>query len=243
MAFNINNFNSNLNEYGVAKASHFEVYFTFPEFLNFDTKLVMDNFTPHFGFRCETAELPGQSVATTENRIYGPQRKIAYGNIYTDMNFTLLCSTTLREKVFFDNWINKIVGVGDRQTSTYDVSYLADYKSDVIIKQYDEVGNPSYTVKLIDAFPTIVSPLSLNHGSQEVHKVNVSMTYYRWEFDQVWEDKKMEPREPSHSWGAWLGAFGTVAGAVSSRLPPGVAQAVGAATGIPSAVQNIGAFL
>ena len=238
MSFNIQNFNSNLNQYGVSKQSHFEVFFP----LHNGDQRAANGQQLNLGFRCETAMLPGQSIATVENRTYGPQRKMAYGNIYTDMSFSLLCSTNLREKVFFDDWVNYIVGVNSSTNNhTYDVKYFIDYARPVNIKQFDPNGKVIYSVNLIQAYPLAVSPLSLNHDSSDVHKLSVTMTYHRWELDHNWVDGTLPQPKPAMGLGSFLGGWvGPVLGVASGFLPSRAAQILGASTAIPNIARNLG---
>ena len=242
MSFDINKFKGSISEWGVSKQSHFDVFFTIP---GTPTSSVPTMAKEHLAFRCESAEMPGQSLATVEHRVIGPARKMAYGNIYTDINLTMLCSYNLREKIFFDEWMDFISGVNNKeQEDRYDVQYFNDYTVDVEINQYEPSKSKSvvYSVKLIKAYPISVSPLSLNHDSNEVHKLTVTLTFHKWEA-LPFTDKKLETRPPAPNFGAFAGVFGTAAGVLASQLPPGAAQTLGAATAIPSIMRNVGGIL
>jgi hypothetical protein len=226
MAFNINEFRSEIGKGGIAKQSHFDLFVGIPRDINFSPVQTGSALGRALAFRCETAELPGVSLATIDHRVYGPARKIAYGNIYTDMTLSFLCSHDLKEKVFFDRWIEEISGSGQK-SNTYDVKYLSQYKADQFIFQYDEKGNRQYAVQLIDAYPTLVSPLSLNRDSNELHKVSVTMTYHRWQ-RILWDDSIIPLPPATANRGSFVAGVSAVGGAVASFLPAAGQQAIGA---------------
>jgi hypothetical protein len=226
MAFNINEFRSEIGKGGISKQSHFDMFFGIPTGLNFSPVSTGSALGRGLAFRCETAELPGVSLATVDHRVYGPARKIAYGNIYTDMTISLLCSHDLKEKVFFDRWIEEISGSGQK-SNTYDVKYLTDYKADQFIFQYDEKGRKQYAVQLIDAYPIATSPLSLNKDSNELHKITVTMTYHRWQ-RIGWHESVSPLPPPTAGRGSFVAAASAIGGAAASFLPASGQQAIGA---------------
>ena len=40
--------------------------------------------------RCEQAELPGKTILTVEDKLYGPVRKIGYGQMFIDTTMTFI---------------------------------------------------------------------------------------------------------------------------------------------------------
>lgn len=247
MSFDIREFTSNINQRGVSKQSHFDVFFGAPNIPAEAYGDLQDIFGMgrHLALRTETTELPGQSVATIEHRIYGPSRKVGYGTIYNDISFSMLCSHNLREKVFFDRWVEHIAGTGNVTENPFDVKYFNEYKSNVIINQYanDSSKRVIYSVELIDAFPTIVSALPVNHEGTEAHKLNVTMTFHRWKLNDAWKDEIFEVRRPG--FGSFLGTFGpgilgVAAGVIGSHIDDErITQAFGALTSAPALARNI----
>ena len=125
--------------------------------------------------RCENAELPGRTLATTAMKIYGVEEKFPYGTSYSDLSLTFIVSDDMKEKEFFDAWINWI-----NPTINYNLKYKQDYAVGLRINQYDLHNKVSYSVDLIDAFPTAMNQLDLDWSSDGHHKLTVSFAYTSW---------------------------------------------------------------
>tara|TARA_Y100000310_G_scaffold181344_1_gene181269 strand:+ start:199 stop:1029 length:831 start_codon:yes stop_codon:yes gene_type:complete len=197
MPFSIDEFNAELNRSAVAPQSHFVTTIVAPPKItdaqwgpSINSKALAEGVS----FRCEQAEIPGRQVATTDTRIYGPIRKIAYTQTFTEVNMTFICSHDLREKVFFDKWQEVIVGMGNEEEDRYDVAYYNDYISQLQVQQYDVSNNVTYTVEYIDAFPVTVAPLTLSWGSSEIHKVQVTFAYHHWKRKRGENFTQLKPR-------------------------------------------------
>lgn len=133
------------------------------------------NLSKKLTFRCESAELPGRAVATSNMKIYGVEEKFPYMTSYNDISLTFVVSDDMKEKKFFDSWINWIT-----PSYSYIVKYKSDYSIILRITQYDMAMKPSYSVDLIDAFPTAVNPLQLDWSSEGMHKLTVTFAYTNW---------------------------------------------------------------
>ena len=46
----------------------------------------------YLALQCESAELPGKTLATADVKVYGPTFKVPYQTQYSDMNLTFLCT-------------------------------------------------------------------------------------------------------------------------------------------------------
>lgn len=212
MSFNIQDFISSLSSNGTAFQNQFRVIVLPPPvmlgaFTNLSLTtgvksiLFGGNSIPldprHISLRVESAEIPGRSIATAEHRYYGSPRKIGYGAIYNDINCTVLCSSDLKEKMFFQNWQDAIVGdhrsrgvtsflpfdadefsSGFRKSrSEWDIGYYDDYVSTILIEQYDPSGILSYQCALREAYPLTVNNLSLAWAASDTQKLNVTFAY------------------------------------------------------------------
>lgn len=126
-------------------------------------------------FRCENANLPGRSVATADQRIYGPIEKHPYLSTYNDIDLTFIVSDTMNEKLFFDNWIEYI-----NPSSTNNFKYREEYQTTITINQYDVGDYVSYTVDLYEAFPISVNQMDLDWSNDGYHKITVTFAYTFW---------------------------------------------------------------
>ena len=125
--------------------------------------------------RCENAELPGRTIATTSMKIYGVEEKFPYMSSYSDMSLTFIVSDDMKEKKFFDAWLNWI-----NPNSSYNLKYKQDYSIALRINQYDVQNQVSYSVDLVDAFPIAVNGMDLNWSADGYHKLTVTFAYTSW---------------------------------------------------------------
>ena len=133
-------------------------------------------------FLCDTATLPTKSLATFEKSINGPVKAMPYRMTFTEASMSFILTDSMREKKYFDAWQNKIV---DQKTGN--LGFFDDYVVDITIKKFGRTATssddePSYEVKLFDAWPSIVSEIQLSHsGGTEAMKLPVTFQFRKWE--------------------------------------------------------------
>ncbi len=119
-----------------------------------------------FSFRCEKAELPGRSIATSDDTGGGgPALKLPYDVTYSDMQISVICSADMKERVFFESWIDSIVGPAGEANGASNgglISYFQDYARGVTleVQQLDERGDVLISYQLNDVYPTVISPMN-----------------------------------------------------------------------------------
>ena len=210
MAFKINEFTSNLNATGYAKQDRFEVIINPPASQGGQSALgkllsgisllggrvgevagIINGLgdtidSNQLALRADSAELPGRSVQTLDNRYYGPIRKSGYQANYIDTTITFICSEDLREKLFFERWQDLIVGEHRLEDSppdsrVYNAGYYDDYVSTIEVRQMNENNDVTYEMKLLEAYPLQVAPLPLNWASDELQRLSVTFAYNRYQ--------------------------------------------------------------
>ena len=130
---------------------------------------------------CDTATLPTKSLATFEKTIYGPVKAMPYRMTFTEASMSFIMTDRMVEKDYFDAWQNRIV---DQKTGN--LGFFDDYVCDIIIQKFgraaiDTNETPKYAVKLLDAWPSIVSEIQLSHsGGTEAMKLPVTFQYKKW---------------------------------------------------------------
>jgi hypothetical protein len=170
MAGNINDFKSSFTK-DVARANRFDVDITIP--------LVMVPYVSSaksLKYRCENANLPGRTLATTEQRTYGPIEKYPYLNTYNDIDLTFIVDDNMEQKVLFDAWLNYINPLYNNN-----IRYKSDYATILKINQYDVSGDLTYSINLYDAYPISMNQLDLDWANDNYHKLSVTFAYTRWE--------------------------------------------------------------
>lgn len=133
-------------------------------------------------FLCESSQLPGRTLTTTEARYYGPNQKFPYQSVYTDLDLTFVCRAELYEKDLFDTWLQLINPV-----ASFDFRYKDNYATTIEVIQFSELPvegtnnhKPVYQVFFENAFPTNINPLPLIWADDSHHRITVSFSYDRW---------------------------------------------------------------
>jgi hypothetical protein len=175
MLSNINNFIANLDaNKGPAKAERFYVQFAVPQQLSSYLSPYVQSLT----FQCKASELPGSALHTTDYRTYGPPKQIPTMRLYNEITFSFYCTNTFWEKPFFEAWIEYI----NPRNSGWDFRYKDDYVTDINIVQLGQHDDsPIYSMQLIRAFPTVISPLSLDWEGDSYHILDIPFVYEKYE--------------------------------------------------------------
>ena len=129
------------------------------------------------GLRCESISFPGRNLDTTpDTNIYGPTREIVSGFSFAEISATFVCSSDMREKLFFETWQRLAF-----DPQTWALGYYDDYVGAVDIHQLDEQDNKRYGVQLMEAFPKNIAEQPLGYGQNDtLHKINVTFSYRYW---------------------------------------------------------------
>jgi len=174
MAGTISNFLSTFTS-DLAKTNRFDVNVPIPVGL---IQYVKN--TRALNYRCEAANLPGRTVATTEQKTYGPIEKFPYLSTYNDIDLTFIVDGDMNQKVFFDAWINYL-----NPTLSNNFRYKGDYATTLTINQYDQSNNLTYTVALYDAYPISMNQLDLDWSNDGYHKLSITFAYTYWKNNSI----------------------------------------------------------
>lgn len=142
--------------------------------------------TNTFKFRCEKAELPGRTLATSEDAVGGgPSLKLPYDVTYNDITLSIICSSDMKERKFFETWMDKIIGRGGRGNAGL-VSYYADYALGVTLKveQLNEAGTTLIAYTLKDIYPTALTPMNASWEETNTYQrfgVTLAYRYHTYE--------------------------------------------------------------
>ena len=126
-------------------------------------------------YRCESAQLPGKTLATTEQKIYGPVEKYPYLTTYNDLDLTFIVSDDMYEKYVFDAWMEYI-----NPGYTNNFRYKNEYAALISIDQYNVADGKTYSVDFFEAYPISMNQLDLDWSSDGYHKLTVTFAYTRW---------------------------------------------------------------
>lgn len=169
MAGSINDFKSSFTG-DIARPNRFDVNIAIPV-----TLLAYIKTSRNLTYRCENAQLPGRTLATVDQKTYGPTEKFPYQTTYNDIDLTFMVDDNMDQKVFFDAWLNFI-----NPTYNNNFRYKSDYATIVTINQYDVTNEISYSVNLYDAYPISINQLDLDWSGDGYHKLVVTFAYTYW---------------------------------------------------------------
>lgn len=198
--FNAQNMLSSLSKSGVAHSGHFEVQVTGPRQRLLDKE---DSFQGNIQsrastglgggaeremiYRAEAAEIPGRSIATVEHRFdnYSPISRVATGQTYTPITISFLLSEDLREKEYFEQWHDQIVGTGAFTTNSpkarSNAQYYHQYVGSVIIRQYGSNGQIKSIHTLNEAYPYVIGGIGVNWNDDAHMRLQVQFTYQSYQ--------------------------------------------------------------
>lgn len=196
--FNINNFRTEINNYGTLPTHSFLVRFA-PFRGNTTLTAALTNYTTinkdKLILRCDNAILPGVTLIKEEairRYGYGPTETVPYNVNFGDFTLQWIVDNNSEVIDFFNKWVNLIVnhnskGGADMSTITgelndyepYEVGFKDDYSnSKVSIFVYDRQLNTTVEYNIFDAFPISIQSVNLSWGEEnQMMKYNVTFAF------------------------------------------------------------------
>jgi len=195
MPFNISNFKSNIENYGVLQNNKFEIYIRPPNILLNSTlndgnnQININDMIRLLKFRAEDVRVPGVSILTADINRYGvgPFHKFPFNAQVNEISLTFLSDRYGFIWQFWHNWLKTIFdfngsddatsGSRNRQP-TYATEYRDNYSSEMQIIIYDNVGEDYIKVNLHKAFPIAFRDNMLDWAdNNELLNINVNISF------------------------------------------------------------------
>lgn len=165
---NLNEFIATIKTGGLARANRFSVVIPFPSARGGEPRKVL--------ILCDSATMPGVTMATAQQRIWGEVREMPYEAIYDTVTFSFYVDTNLGVKNLFEEWFQLIRNPTSRAFNYYN-SYITDVQ--IMVHPINDNETAVHTVTLYEAYPKILQPVTLDYSSKDVMKYSVSMNY-KW---------------------------------------------------------------
>ena len=133
---------------------------------------------------CESVSMPGRSVGTQPNRIYGPVREMPYEKIYSgDLDMEFRVGKDMLERVFFENWMDIVAF-----SNSHHINYMDSYKGTVTIAQLNHQDRKVYEMELFDVYPKAINPISYSYGAvDDTVKQSVSLHFRQYKVLELTE--------------------------------------------------------
>lgn len=173
--FSISQFKSNVK---IVRPNLFSVDITPPGFLS-AYGLRSYGAAEKFSYRCEATELPGKTIATTDESGIGTTVKLPYDVTYNDINLQIIASEDMNERKLFEVWMDNIVLPNNSGTNSGGlIKYYDSYQGIFRIHQLNDTGDKLATYELRQAYPIQLSPMNLSwEESNTYQRFTVTIAY------------------------------------------------------------------
>jgi hypothetical protein len=174
MAFNVAEFRANMIGDG-ARPNLFEVSLPFPAFSAPGTAQAKTT------FMCKTAQLPCSTLGVVPVQYFGRELKFVGNRTFADWTITVINDEDFVIRNAFERWM---AGLNSHSTNLRNgtAESAASYGVDAVVRQYGKTGNEIKSYKFIGMFPTDVSQIDVDWGSNDtIEEFTVTMAYQYWE--------------------------------------------------------------
>ena len=176
MAFNVTEFRANLIGDG-ARPNLFQVSLTFPAVANSPIA------GQRLSFLAKTAQLPGSTVGIAPLFYFGRELKFAGNRSFPDWSITIINDEDFNVRNAFETWMDALNSHSLNIRNPAAFNQLL-YTSDAKVTQFSKTGLPLKTYNFVGMFPTDVSPIELDWGTNDsIEEFSVTLAYQYWEAD------------------------------------------------------------
>lgn len=171
--FNVERFKAELTN-GGARPNQFAVQLTFPNYVSGRAAAVTKS-----PFLVTVAELPGQTIGVAPVYYRGRLIKMAGDREFAPFTCTVINDSGFTIRTAMEQWMNGIENVANKTGALQP----SQYQTDMFVSQLDRNGSVLKQYKLIGAFPTDISAVGLDFGSNDqLSTFQVSFQYQSFEF-------------------------------------------------------------
>jgi hypothetical protein len=157
---------------GGTRSNLFEVELAFPSAVSVDN-VILDKSR----FLVKAAAIPSSNVTSLEVAFRGRTLKVAGDRSFESWTITVINDTDFAIRSAFENWMNYI----NRLSDNTGVTNPALYQSDAYVHQLDRDGSILRSYHMYDLFPTSISSIPLDYGTDSIQEFTVEMQVHWWE--------------------------------------------------------------
>ena len=161
---------------GGARPNLFKATINFPAYAGGDVELT--------SFMCKAAQLPQSMTNSFPVAFRGRELKVAGDRTFDDWTVSIINDTDFAVRDAFERWMN---GMNTHATNVRNPAAAspAGYTTDATVTQYGKNGNTLKQYKFIGVFPTDLSPIDVDWGSNDtIEEFTVTLSYQWWESPQ-----------------------------------------------------------
>ena len=172
MTFSVTQFKSNLSK-GGARPSLFKVDLKYP------TGISSPDVKSEFLIRASS--LPASNLGSHEVFFHGKSIKVAGDRTYDTWDTTIINDEDFETRIALEGWINRISN-HKLNTRKFSIGEGEDvsYKETLTVTQFSKTGKKILSYNFINAFPTAISPITLDWNASEIEEFTCTWTYDYW---------------------------------------------------------------
>ena len=174
MPFSVNEFRSQMTGDG-ARQNLFDVSMPFPAFSLPNTA------NRKLTFMCKRASLPASTVGSVTVPYFGRELKFAGNRTFADWSVTVINDEDFTVRNAFERWMNGINSHAFNRRNPAALNPIS-YTVDAIVSQYAKDGNIAKQYTFVGIFPTDVSTIDVDWGTNDsIEEFTVTFSYQWWE--------------------------------------------------------------
>ena len=175
MAFAITDFKSNLKQ-GGARSSLFEVELLYPSQITAPTPIPSK-------FLVKGTSIPASTIGAFQVFYHGKAINVAGDRTFDTWETTIINDEDYGIRIAIEQWMDLIsehkLNIRNKSFTTKE-GEGADYKQSLKVTQFSKTGKDIHHYHFLGAFPTALSTIALDWGTQEIEEYTCTWTYDRW---------------------------------------------------------------
>ena len=173
MAFTVSEFKTHLKQ-GGARPSLFSVEILYPQGISLPP-------TPS-RYLIKGTTIPASTIGTHDVFFHGKAIKVAGDRSFDTLDTTIINDEDFGIRSVLEKWMDFISDhkLNKRKGQWKGQGESAPYKGEVLITQYSKAGEHLHHYHLHGAFPSALSTINLDWGTQEIEEFTCTWTYDRW---------------------------------------------------------------
>ena len=178
MAFAVTEFKSNL-KHGGARPSLFRVEFQYPSGIT-----TRPNPPNQASFLVKTTTIPASTIGSYDVFYHGKAIHVAGDRTFETWDTTIINDEDFGIRDTLENWMNSIsnhkLNTRDKLVFNTSEGDVAKYKSTLKVIQFSKAGEELREYKFIGAWPSVLSAINLDWGTQEIEEFTCTWMYDSW---------------------------------------------------------------
>lgn len=134
---------------------------------------------------CSSVTTPGKNIGYNQNKRYGIGRtyQTGYNRSFMETTLTFYQSEDDSEYRYFSEWQDQIV---NKDSQLF--SFLNDYAKTMHLIQYNKKKEKMYELKLLDCWPSNISPLEKAYDNNDIPRFTVNIQFSN--IEEIFRDSK-----------------------------------------------------